>query len=398
MHNLLLGMLRVCRPGPSMTAAGRQRSFSSLSPRRSAIVSPWLEGNNSGNLGRADRMDAFGSAAWWFGSAGQNHSRQFFTTNTTTKMTKKPTVLPPRERQIELARTAKQKLEECGVDGRLSSLTLTDWSAFFAHTGLDENTLTPMDEAQLTLMLSYPLTLAWLIQEQQRAAKEAAAQAAAAASVVAAKPDSASTAPADRTSTVRKVQIIGARAEASLPTWVWQLVSNLTSSDNLNIQLIGPMVPDQTSKELENITISFVGHMLYHDAVSKGKVDTIDADAFFCFHPGWGQNEWKNSWRPSLDLLFAAKAPVYFTSFSDDDVRDDYVFARQQLRQLIKASNNNAIVLKKKHKKSLWSGKNPFRSKVLIPLNTSPTDEGKTSESKSLIAVNSRVSMVASSS
>ena len=85
----------------------------------------------------------------------------------------RPTALPAADRQIELARTVKRKLEACGADA-LAALTLTDWDAFFADTGLAEDTRAPEDAALLTLMLSYPLTLAWLVQEQKRAADVAA--------------------------------------------------------------------------------------------------------------------------------------------------------------------------------------------------------------------------------
>ena len=58
--------------------------------------------------------------------------------------------------------------------------------------------------------------------------------------------------------------------------------------------------------------------------------------------------------------------------------------------------DGNTIVLKK-HKKSLWSGENPFRSKVFIQLEPEADDESP-DENKRLIAVNRMVSMIVSSS
>ena len=306
----------------------------------------------------------------------------------------RPTALPAADRQIELARTVKRKLEACGADA-LAALTLTDWDAFFADTGLAEDTRAPEDAALLTLMLSYPLTLAWLVQEQKRAA-DVAAVAAQSPSSPSVSPSASPPSPPSPPSSVRKIQIIGARAEVSLPPWVWHLVANLTGVNDLDVCLVGPMVPRTRPRVYDNVTVSLAGQVLYHVGVSNGMVDTAGVDAFFCFHPGWGQREWQNSWRPTLDLLFAGGAPVYFTSFDDNDVRADCAFARQQLRQLVKVGDGNTIVLKK-HKKSLWSGENPFRSKVFIQLEPGADDESP-DENKRLIAVNRMVSMIVSSS
>eukprot|EP00946_MAST-07B_sp_MAST-7B-sp1_P000007 g7.t1 len=287
-----------------------------------------------------------------------------------------PTELPPASRQIKLARNAKSKLEECGAE-RLASLTLTDWDAFFVDTGLAEDVHEPKDAAQLTLMLSYPLTLAWLLQEQQRAALGPLS------------PDLSPTA-----SIERKIQVVGARAESSLPGWIWTLVANLTGTVHLDVELIGPMVPrPRMPQKHENATVSFFGKTVYHTALSKETICSEGVDAFFCFHPGWGQDEWKGSWQPTMDALFAAEAPIYFTSFDTHDSQADCAFARQRLRQLVKVDDGDTIVLRR-HKRSLWSGENPFRSQALIPLVGDANVAG--SDSERLIAVNSKVSMIAS--
>ena len=293
-----------------------------------------------------------------------------------------PTRLPSASRQIELARAVRRKLTECGAEA-LGAITLNGWDEFFARTGLDEYTRAPEDEAQVTLILSYPLTMAWLMQEQQCAATKAPTDSKTRISP-SSLPSLAPTSPS--TSAIRKIHIIGARAEVSLPEWVWLLVANLNGIDSLKVDLIGPMVPErEPSRKHGPVRLYFTGHSLYHDAVFKDQIDPADADAFFCFHPGWGQREWKNSWQPTLDLLFAADAPVHFTSFDDDDLGDDCAFARQQL-------NCAKDGVGDEDKKSLWSGENPFRSKVFIKLNDRDADNVQR-----LIAVNSRVSMVAPS-
>jgi|EP00946_MAST-07B_sp_MAST-7B-sp1_P000756 hypothetical protein len=291
-------------------------------------------------------------------------------------MRPQPTELPPASRQIKLARAAKSKLEGYGAE-RLASLTLTDWDAFFADTGLAEDVREPKDAAQLTLMLSYPLTLAWLLQEQQRAALSPSS------------PDLSSSA-----SIERKIQVIGARAEASLPGWIWTLAANLTGTNHLDVELIGPMVPrPRVPQQHENATVSFFGKTVYHTALLKEEISPVGVDAFFCFHPGWGQDEWKGAWQPTMDALFAAEAPIYFTSFDTHDSQADCAFARQRLRQLVKVDDGNTIVMRRQ-KKSLWSGENPFRSQALIPLVAESKAVG--SDSERLIAVNTEVSMIAS--
>lgn len=273
------------------------------------------------------------------------------------------TVLPKPDRQLELAHAVRSKLEH---SESLHEIELSSWDAFFNDAGLLSESSTPADYAMLTLMLSYPLSLAWLIQWQRKTLS---------------KP-------------VKKLQIVGARAEAKLPKWVMHVIANLLRPEEVHIELIGPMVPQLKPKQFKNIHVSYVGAKVYHEAVALSRIKATDVDSFFCFHPGWGQPEWQGTWRPTIEMLLASDTPVYFTSFDDLDQTEDCNFARQQFRRLSKkgGDHRDVIVMKEKHKKNLWSGANPFASKVNIPMDPS---KGIVTGDTRLISVNRKVSIIA---
>ena len=161
---------------------------------------------------------------------------------------------------------------------------------------------------QLTAMLSYPMSLAWMLQQQQHEHKSHL-----------------------------RVHVLGARAEAMFPDFIWQLQSDIYKArqQKVHISLIGPMVVDMGSKNdrtIGNIRITHYPQTLYHDIASK----LPSADVFVAFHPGWGQPEWMPSWRPTLDIVTAARrsdgarTPVYFTSFDASDCRDDVQYFEER--------------------------------------------------------------------
>ena len=161
---------------------------------------------------------------------------------------------------------------------------------------------------QLTAMLSYPMSLAWMLRQQQHEHKSHL-----------------------------RVHLLGARAEAMFPDFIWQLQSDIYKArqQTVHISLIGPMVVDMGSKNdrtIGNIRITHYPQTLYHDIASK----LPSADVFVAFHPGWGQPEWMPSWRPTLDIVTrarrsdGARTPVFFTSFDASDCRDDVQYFEER--------------------------------------------------------------------
>ena len=204
---------------------------------------------------------------------------------------------------------AKQVREKLAVvkDWQAKPSPFTSWSAFFAATQLDNTSVAHWQSAhiQTTAMLSYPVTLAWLMQYNDT--------------------------PAGRP---LHIHVIGARAEAMFPDFIWQFQSDIYTArqQKVHISLVGPMVVDLGSnndRTIGNIRITHHPQTLYHDVVH----DLPVADACVAFHPGWGQDEWKASWRPTLEIMMknsdTYEKPLYFTSFDESDMLDDVAFLRE---------------------------------------------------------------------
>ena len=193
-----------------------------------------------------------------------------------------------------------------------SPITNTGWSAFLSAT----NVLSSSDadflnsKAQLTAMLTYPITLAWLL---DRTPKYSSAKS-------------------------LNIHIIGARAEAMFPDWIWKMQSDIYQARNqhVSIDLIGPMVPNlgsqNNTKQIGNVQITHHPGALYHNI----EHDLAPADMYVAFHPGWGQKEWQPSWKPTLEKIIqniesseGQNSELYFSSFDNNDMKDDMKFIRE---------------------------------------------------------------------
>jgi hypothetical protein len=207
------------------------------------------------------------------------------------------------------------------------------WSSFLQNSKVlpsDANAeSTKILRTQLTAMLSYPLSLAWLLGRK----------------------------PQHMHASELNVHILGARAEAMFPDWIWEVQSKIYKSRNqkVTVDLVGPMVVDLGSRNDRtiggNMRIRHHPGLLYHDAAHA----LDDADVFVAFHPGWGQPEWQPSWRPTLEKIMEKTidkdASMYFTSFDASDMADDIAFVQEM--------NPNG---------SVWGGgENPFRSELFLP-------------------------------
>jgi septum formation topological specificity factor MinE len=137
------------------------------------------------------------------------------------------------------------------------------WPSFFKSTQSTNLLLSsPAATQQLTAMLSYPISLAWFMQHHI-------------------------TSPT--TDKPLQIHIIGARAEAFFPDYIWQLQSDIYTArqQHVHVSLFGPMVVDLGSKNdrtVGNLRITHHPNTLYHNVAEA--TPHGPADLFCCFHPG----------------------------------------------------------------------------------------------------------------
>jgi len=137
------------------------------------------------------------------------------------------------------------------------------WPSFFKSTHSTHLLLSsPAATQQLTAMLSYPISLAWFMQHHI-------------------------TSPT--TDKPLQIHIIGARAEAFFPDYIWQLQSDIYTArqQHVHVSLFGPMVVDLGSKNdrtVGNLRITHHPNTLYHNVAEA--TPHGPADLFCCFHPG----------------------------------------------------------------------------------------------------------------
>ena len=204
----------------------------------------------------------------------------------------------------------------------------------------------------LTAMLTYPLTLARALSETPRPLPP-------------------------RREDPLVVDILGARAEAMFPDWIWTLQANIIRVDSLGrgdrpvwFRLIGPSVVNLgergNDRKFGGVRVTHYPGMLYHDLVRTGssggetsKKGWSLPDVFVAFHPGWGAEQWKPYWHPTLKMVLgccqADAIPLVFTSFDNVDVADDTAFVREVLGEMSAVPSER-----------LDSAGNPFRSNALF--------------------------------
>ena len=109
-----------------------------------------------------------------------------------------------------------------------------------------------------------------------------------------------------------RIAIIGARAEATMPEWIWRQVAvnaKMNGVKSLEIAMYGPMVGTEGDRnfdwEDESCSQLSLSHFcgLFHED-DQGESRTFDC--YVCFHPGCGQEAWKASWTPSLKMMLAS--------------------------------------------------------------------------------------------
>ncbi|KAI9915726.1 hypothetical protein PsorP6_007939 [Peronosclerospora sorghi] len=122
------------------------------------------------------------------------------------------------------------------------------------------------------------------------------------------------------------LHVIGARAEALMPRYLWDELSFFYPRRQFDIKLIGDHVPimprrkksaTATTEDKEFIQLEMVNG-LYHEIENLGT-----PDAFVMFNPGLGHATLRESWKPTLQTVLASRKPVLVTSFSPEDQQRD---------------------------------------------------------------------------
>ncbi|POM70997.1 Mss51 like protein [Phytophthora palmivora] len=131
------------------------------------------------------------------------------------------------------------------------------------------------------------------------------------------------------------IHVIGARAEAMMPRYLWDELSFFHPGRQFGIKLVGDHVPvmsarkkTPTTRENENEFIQLeMINGLYHK-IEETKLGT--PDAFVLYNPGVGHPHLRESWEPTLQAVLASGKPVLITSFSLEDQQRD-ITALQEL-------------------------------------------------------------------
>jgi hypothetical protein len=137
------------------------------------------------------------------------------------------------------------------------------------------------------------------------------------------------------------ITILGARAESSLPlVWWKELLFSTTFASTIRLQFVGPhlqlkqptsantfshqwnRLPSPCSSQKLELELSPANRTVLHRHNQLTEL-LQSSDLFVLFHPGYGSNELKDSWKPSLQLLLETKKPILGTAFSEKDLSED---------------------------------------------------------------------------
>ncbi|CEG35875.1 uncharacterized protein PHALS_00202 [Plasmopara halstedii] len=121
------------------------------------------------------------------------------------------------------------------------------------------------------------------------------------------------------------LHIIGARAEATMPRYLWDDLSFFHPGWQFNITLVGnhvPVMPARNkTRSKENTLVQLeMTNGLYHESVAR-KLTT--PDAFVMYNPGIGHPYLRESWEPTVLSVLASRKPMLITSFNLEDQQRD---------------------------------------------------------------------------
>ncbi|CAI5714677.1 unnamed protein product [Peronospora destructor] len=123
-----------------------------------------------------------------------------------------------------------------------------------------------------------------------------------------------------------ELHVIGARAEAMFPRYLWDELSFFHPGKQFDIKLVGDQVPiisarekTPTTNENELIWLEMI-HGLYHK-IEPRSLNT--PDAFVLYNPGVGHPRLRENWKLTLQTVLASCKPLLITSFSLEDQQCD---------------------------------------------------------------------------
>lgn len=148
----------------------------------------------------------------------------------------------------------------------------------------------------------------------------------------------------------RRVCLIGARGEATLPAYFWSEVRVLLGSPELRLDFIGPKAavwPGAANPDPSTVLLHPARGELFHEsalgarllrvadaggaesggagaegaAASDGAADL--PDAFVCLNPGFGYPGWEHAWAPTLRALRISRRPVVLSALGAADAERD---------------------------------------------------------------------------
>ncbi|KAI7857938.1 zinc-finger of mitochondrial splicing suppressor 51-domain-containing protein [Circinella umbellata] len=123
------------------------------------------------------------------------------------------------------------------------------------------------------------------------------------------------------------VYVVGARAEASLPQYIWLQLAYLFPHTPFHIHFIGPdTLPagkESYTESLNERLMFTYDNSLYHDYHEK--IDKFDpyTDLFFLFSPGIGHGSAREGWKMSIEKALETKCPIFITGYDKADVETD---------------------------------------------------------------------------
>ncbi|GAO50105.1 hypothetical protein SAICODRAFT_54670 [Saitoella complicata NRRL Y-17804] len=137
----------------------------------------------------------------------------------------------------------------------------------------------------------------------------------------------------------RRIFILGARADATLPRHVWLQLTYLFPQATFKLYFIGPeaLLGPQTNgtpkKELYHPNMTFETHTEYYHALhEQQQFQPFDPyrDVFFLFSPGIGYPATSHLWAPTIPQLLQTKCGVFVTGYSQEDMDRDVAWLRDQ--------------------------------------------------------------------
>ena len=142
----------------------------------------------------------------------------------------------------------------------------------------------------------------------------------------------------------KRVTVVGARAEATMPAQMWQETCLLRSTP-LALEMNGPAAVGPHEATVGRLAISIAepitgkgegtgkprGQLFHESTVGRallgGAASAADLpDAFVLFNPGFGEAGWERAWEPTVRALLASKRPVLLTALSTADAARDAAF------------------------------------------------------------------------